>query len=377
MWYGRGVEEKLPKIRIKVSSPFPTTSVANLWNPHKTNRKFLNSLPFDSTSFLSYSPSQERGIAVETVLVTGGAGFIGSHVVDTYLGAGFSVAVVDDLSTGRRENLNPRARFYRVDIKDREALRRVFKEEQPAYVNHHAAHINLRESVEDPLFDAQVNILGTLNVLELSRVYKVKKVIFASTGGAIYGEVERIPVGETHPPAPLSPYGVAKYAAEHYLRYYEAVWGIPYVALRYGNIYGPRQDPFGEAGVIAIFSRRILRKEPCIVFGDGTKTRDYVFVEDAARANLLALQAPSGAYNIGTGKETSVLELLELFGRVTGRKIDVSFAEERKGEVSRIALSAEKARKTFSWEPRTPLEEGLRRTFTWFEEEMKREGYGA
>lgn len=312
-----------------------------------------------------------------TVLVTGGAGFIGSHVVDTYLEAGFSVAVVDNLVTGNRKNLNPQARFYEVDICDRRALREVFARERPQFVNHHAAQINLRHSVDDPLYDASVNILGTLNVLELSREFGVEKVIFASTGGALYGEVEELPVSEERTPTPLSPYGVAKYAAECYLRYYEAVWEIPYVALRYGNVYGPRQDPKGEAGVIAIFSERILRGEPCVVFGDGTKTRDYVFVADVARANLLALSAPPGAYNIGTGKETSVLELLALFAKVAGREIEVVFAPERKGEISRIALSAEKAKRVLSWEPQTSLEEGLAQTFLWFAEEMRRAGHGS
>jgi len=321
---------------------------------------------------------ERGGVAVGTILVTGGAGFIGSHVVDTYLEAGFSVAVVDNLVTGKVENLNPKARFYQVDIMDREALRRVFEQERPFCVNHHAAHINLRQSVEDPLADAQVNILGTLQVLELSRMYGVQRVIFASTGGALYGEVEELPVGEEYPPSPLSPYGVAKYAAEKYLSYYEAVWGLSCVALRYGNVYGPRQDPLGEAGVIAIFSRKILRNEPCVVFGDGKKTRDYVFVEDVARANLLALHAPSGAYNIGTGKETSVLELLGLFRRIAGKDIEVVFAEERKGEISRIALAIERARRLLGWEPRVTLEEGLERTFTWFaEEERVHEGHGA
>ncbi|MBC7217844.1 MAG: NAD-dependent epimerase/dehydratase family protein [Candidatus Caldatribacterium sp.] len=312
-----------------------------------------------------------------TILVTGGAGFIGSHVVDAYLAAGFSVAVVDDLSTGRRENVNPQARFYQVDIRDKSALSEVFSRERPRYVNHHAAHINLRHSVEDPLFDASVNILGTLNVLELAREFGVEKIVFASTGGALYGEVEELPVSEDYPPVPLSPYGVAKYAAECYLRYYEAVWGIPYVALRYGNVYGPRQDPRGEAGVVAIFSERILEGKPCVVFGDGTKTRDYVFVGDVARANLLALSAPSGAYNIGTGKETSVLELVALFERVAGRTVEVVFSEERKGEISRIALSIEKAKNILAWEPQVSLEEGLAETFLWFAEEMRRESHGS
>ncbi|WP_412709737.1 NAD-dependent epimerase/dehydratase family protein [Atrimonas thermophila] len=311
------------------------------------------------------------------VLVSGGAGFIGSHVVDNYLAAGYQVVVVDDLSTGKKANLNPAATFYQVDITDSAALRRVFEEEKPDIINHHAAQINLRRSVEDPTFDAWINILGSLNLIELSRQFQVEKFVFASTGGAIYGEPNVLPVKESAATSPLSPYGVAKRSVEMYLEYYHRVWGLEYVALRYGNVYGPRQDPQGEAGVVAIFCGRILRGKPCVVFGDGRKTRDYVYVEDVARANLLAVFAPSGVYNIGTGRETSVLELVELLEKISGRKVEVVFEKERKGEINHIALSCEKARRILGWVPEVDLWEGLKKTFNFFQGEMQDAGHGS
>ncbi|MGQ9473311.1 MAG: NAD-dependent epimerase/dehydratase family protein, partial [Candidatus Caldatribacteriaceae bacterium] len=213
-------------------------------------------------------------------------------------------------------------------------------------------------------------ILGSLNVFEFSVYHRFQRIVFASTGGAIYGEVETLPVGEDTLPQPLSPYGVAKFSVENYLEYYRKVWGLEYVALRYANVYGPRQNPEGEAGVIAIFSSQILQGKPCIVFGDGRKTRDYVYVEDIARANILALSSPSGVYNLGTGKETSVLELLELFQQVSAKKVHCSFSTERKGEVNRIALSFAKAQKILSWSPQVELSEGMRRTFFWLAEQF-------
>lgn len=311
------------------------------------------------------------------VLVSGGAGFIGSHVVDNYLAAGYQVVVVDDLSTGKKANLNPAATFYQVDITDSATLRRVFEKEKPDLVNHHAAQINLRRSVEDPTFDAWVNILGSLNLMELSRQFRVEKFIFASTGGAIYGEPDVLPVSEDAIASPLSPYGVAKRSVEMYLEYYQKVWGLEYVALRYGNVYGPRQDPQGEAGVVAIFCGRILRGKPCVIFGDGRKTRDYVYVEDVARANLLAVFAPSGVYNIGTGRETSVLELVELLEKISGRKVEVVFEKERKGEINRIALSCEKAQRILGWVPEVDFLEGLRKTFNFFQGEMCNASHGS
>jgi len=299
--------------------------------------------------------------------VSGGAGFIGSHIAEAYLASGFEVVVVDNLSTGKRENLPPGVTFYEGDITSPLDMEEIFSRERPDYVNHHAAQINLRRSTEEPLFDAQVNILGSISLLELSVKYRVKKFIFASTGGAIYGEVETPPAHEDMPTLPLSPYGVAKRSVELYLNYYHKVQGLDFVALRYGNVYGPRQDPRGEAGVIAIFISRIIKGEPCIIFGDGRKTRDYVYVKDIAKANLLALSV-SGVYNLGTGKETSVLELVEFLKKVSGRDFQVIFEEERKGEINRIALCSEKARETLGWTPSFSLEEGISQTWKWFKE---------
>jgi len=287
--------------------------------------------------------------------------------VEAYLASGFEVVVVDNLSTGKRENLPPGVTFYEGDITSPLDMEEIFSRERPDYVNHHAAQINLRRSTEEPLFDAQVNILGSISLLELSVKYRVKKFIFASTGGAIYGEVETPPAHEDMPTLPLSPYGVAKRSVELYLNYYHKVQGLDFVALRYGNVYGPRQDPRGEAGVIAIFISRIIKGEPCIIFGDGRKTRDYVYVKDIAKANLLALSV-SGVYNLGTGKETSVLELVEFLKKVSGRDFPVIFEEERKGEINRIALCSEKARETLGWTPSFSLEEGISQTWKWFKE---------
>ncbi|HPT64209.1 MAG TPA: NAD-dependent epimerase/dehydratase family protein [Candidatus Atribacteria bacterium] len=301
------------------------------------------------------------------VLISGGAGFIGSHIAEAYLASGFDVVVVDNLSTGKRENLPRGVTFYEGDITSLSDMEEIFFREKPDYVNHHAAQINLRRSTEEPLFDARVNILGSISLLELSVKYRVKKFIFASTGGAIYGEVKTLPAREDMPALPLSPYGVAKRSVELYLNYYHKVQGLDFVALRYGNVYGPRQDPRGEAGVVAIFISRIIKGEPCIIFGDGRKTRDYVYIEDIARANLLALSA-SGIYNLGTGKETSVLDLVEVLKKVSGEDFPVVFGEERKGEIDRIALSSEKAREALGWTPSFSLEEGISHTWEWFKE---------
>jgi len=304
---------------------------------------------------------------VAKVLISGGAGFIGSHIAEAYLASGFDVVVVDNLSTGKRENLPRGVTFYEGDITSLSDMEEIFFREKPDYVNHHAAQINLRRSTEEPLFDARVNILGSISLLELSVKYRVKKFIFASTGGAIYGEVKTLPAREDMPALPLSPYGVAKRSVELYLNYYHKVQGLDFVALRYGNVYGPRQDPRGEAGVVAIFISRIIKGEPCIIFGDGRKTRDYIYIEDIARANLLALSA-SGIYNLGTGKETSVLDLVEVLKKVSGEDFPVVFGEERKGEIDRIALSSEKAREALGWTPSFSLEEGISHTWEWFKE---------
>jgi len=310
------------------------------------------------------------------VLVTGGAGFIGSHLVDGFLREGYEVAVADNLSTGKRENLNPKAEFYAMDICDPD-LEGVFRDGNFDYVNHHAAQIDVRRSVADPLFDAQVNILGLLNLLENCRKYSVKGFVLASSGGVVYGEPQKLPAAEIFPKGPQSPYGVSKLASEFYLNYYAQVRGLSYITLRYGNVYGPRQDPHGEAGVVAIFGLKMLKGEAPTIFGDGEQLRDYVYVGDVARANLLALKylekgiirsAPGGcaindyAYNIGTGKGTSVNELFSILKESAKFVGEAEYGPERTGELKRIYLDAAKAKDVLGWAPETRLHEGLLKT---------------
>lgn len=300
------------------------------------------------------------------ILVTGGAGFIGSWVADVYINGGHEVLILDDLSTGRRENIPADASFTEGDIRDADLVRGVFSDFRPDIVNHHAAQIDVRKSVEDPAYDASVNIIGTLRLLESSVRSGVKKFIFASTGGAIYGEPRVIPADEKTPPMPISPYGTSKYAVEKYLEYYKYIYSLEYVALRYANVYGPRQNPHGEAGVIAIFCSRILAGKPCIVFGDGAQTRDYVYAGDVAKANLSALSAPSGSYNIGTEIETSVNGLIAELGAASGVKFKVEHADARAGEVGRISLDVKLAGKVLGWAPGVYLKEGIKNTWEWF-----------
>lgn len=301
--------------------------------------------------------------------MTGGAGFIGSHVADAYLARGDDVWVVDDLSTGRRENVPAGAHFVEMDICD-PALAALFGEVGFALVNHHAAQIDVRASVADPVRDARVNTLGLLNVLEAARATGVRRVIYVSSGGVVYGEALERPTPETAAKLPLSPYGVSKLAGEHYLFYYRRVHGLEYVALRYANVYGPRQDLRGEAGVVAIFCERLLRGEALTIYGDGEQTRDYVYVADVAAANLLASELPlpepqtldACALNVGTGVETTVNELAGLLESLAGRRPGRRHAPERSGELRHSALRIERLR-ALGWAPRTALEEGLRRTF--------------
>ena len=297
------------------------------------------------------------------ILVTGGAGFIGSHVVDVYLAAGHDVAVVDNLASGARTNLNPAARFYQADIRDSTALAAAFETERPELVNHHAAQASVRLSMEDPPADAQINVIGSLNVLEACRRFGVRKLIYAGTGGAAVGEPKYLPVDEAHPVEPLSPYGANKHAVEHYCDLYRANWGLDTTILRYANIYGPRQDPLGEAGVIAVFAGRMLAGEEPIVNGTGEQARDYVYVGDVARANVLALDRGSGRmYHIGTGVEATVNELFDRLARLTGYDRPRRHGPGLPGEVFRIRLSADRAREELGWTPEVALEEGLRRT---------------
>jgi UDP-glucose 4-epimerase len=300
------------------------------------------------------------------VLVTGGAGFIGSHVVDALIAAGHDVVVVDDLSTGRRENVHPKARLVELDVTDPRLVDLV-REERPAAVSHHAAQMDVRRSVADPLFDARTNILGTINLLEGARRANVRRVLFVSSGGAVYGEQEVFPAPESHPTNPVSPYGVSKRAGELYAFFYQAEYHIPFVALRYANVYGPRQDPHGEAGVVAIFTGRMLRGEPVTVNGDGCQTRDYVYVEDVARANLLALTSrATGPFNIGTGIETDVNTLARLLLAATGSRSPVHHGEAKPGEQRRSVVDPRRAAAELGWRPEVSLAEGLERTVAWF-----------
>ncbi|MCC6173770.1 MAG: NAD-dependent epimerase/dehydratase family protein [Chloroflexi bacterium] len=297
------------------------------------------------------------------IVVTGGAGFIGSHVVDAYLSAGHDVAVVDNLATGSRANLNPAARFYEADLRDRAALRQIFEAERPELVNHHAAQASVRRSMEDPVGDATINILGSLEVLEACRHFEVGKVIYAATGGAAVGEPRYTPVDEAHPVEPLSPYGANKHAVEHYCDLYRVNFSLDTTILRYANIYGPRQDPRGEAGVIAVFAGRMLDGEDPVVNGTGEQERDYVYVGDIAAANVLALDRGSGGmYNIGTGIGTSVNELYDRLAAIIGYARPRRHGPALPGEVFKIALTSERARRDLGWAPRVMLDEGLRRT---------------
>jgi len=300
------------------------------------------------------------------ILVTGGAGFIGSHVVDMYLAAGHEVAVVDDLSTGRREHINPKARFYQLDIRSPDLVQ-VFATEQPEVVNHHAARASVRESVEKPILYADVNIIGSLNLLECSRRYGVRKFIYISTGGAVYGEPQYLPVDEDHPIRPLCPYGTSKHTVEHYLAIYRQLYGLDYTTLRYANVYGPRQDPYGEAGVVAIFAERMLSGKQAIINGSGEQERDFVYVEDCAYANLLALENGSGGtYNLGSGIGTNINTLFRLMARLTNYPLAEFHGPPRPGEVFKIYLSYERAKRELGWQPQVALEEGLHRTIEHF-----------
>ncbi len=301
------------------------------------------------------------------ILVTGGAGFIGSHVVDRYVAAGHRVVVVDDLSTGRRDLLNPAATFHRLDIRD-PAIADVFAAERPEVLNHHAAQIDVRRSVEDPAHDAAVNVVGSLNLLGCARRFGVRTVVYASSGGAVYGDTPVLPTPEEHPTRPASPYGVSKLTVEYYLACWEALYGVRWVALRYANVYGPRQNPMGEAGVIAIFAHRLRRGEPVTIHGDGLQTRDYVYVDDVAAANVAALERgeASGPINIGTGRRTTVVELYRILRGELGGAEAPHHGPPKAGEQRDSALDAARARERLGWTPRVGLEEGLRRTAAYF-----------
>lgn len=368
------------------------------------------------------------------ILVTGGAGFIGSHIVDLYIKNGYEVVVVDDLSTGEAEYINPKAKFYKLDVKsgvnelnvDDFKLEDIFKEERPDIVNHHAAQISVSASVKDPIFDAKENILGTLNLLQNCIKYGVKKFIFASTGGAIYEETDKLPVDENHTTKPLSPYGVSKLANENYLNFYKKIHNLDSIILRYSNVYGPRQDPYGEAGVVAIFTQKMLKGENPIINGDGNQTRDFIYISDAVQSNLLALKLilenkkksftdlkeefknrikndvvskgriesknkngnnriekdkntnngiiinDIAIFNIGTGIETSVNELFYKLKKITKAKkitnanIKEIHGPQKMGELRRSCLNSNKAKEILGWEPKIDIDQGLKSTVNYF-----------
>ena len=310
------------------------------------------------------------------VLVTGGAGFIGSHVADRFLAAGDRVVVVDNLSSGKRENISRGAEFHELDVCSPEVARLV-RESAFDVVAHLAAQIDVRRSVEDPVFDARVNVLGTLNIAEAVRASagaRRTRLVFASTGGALYGDFVTPPSAEASPKDPDSPYGISKLSVEHYLAYYGRVHGLDSVVLRFGNVYGPRQDPHGEAGVVAIFCRRLLDGKPLTVYGDGQQTRDYVYVGDVASAFITAAKASLSpperldgrAFNVGTGVETSVIELAEMLRRAAGAAAPIEFAGKRPGELARSVLAPQKAAQHLGWSAATPLPRGLADTYAWF-----------
>lgn len=311
--------------------------------------------------------------AGKKVLVTGGAGFIGSHVADRLVEEGCEVHVLDDLSGGVRENVPGAATFHELDVRSDEVAA-LFERERFDALCHLAAQMDVRKSVADPKFDADVNVMGLLNLMEAARKTGLRKVAFASTGGAIYGEPDPSvndggPQPESHPTRPLSPYGITKLVSEHYLRFYEQTHGIPYAALRFGNVYGPRQSPHGEAGVVAIFSQRLLRGEDVTINGDGTQTRDYVYVGDVVRAFAAALaQDESGIFNVGTGVETDVNELFRHINRHTGAGAEENHGPAKPGEQQRSVLDTSLARETLGWEPQMGIADGLAETVAWFRE---------
>ena len=308
------------------------------------------------------------------ILVTGGAGFIGSHVVDAYIAAGHEVAVFDNLATGREDNVNSAATFPRGDGVDQAAGAYAIAAFRPEVVSHHAAQAEVPKSVADPGYDAQVNIVGGLNVLRACVDNGVRKVIFSSTGGALYGEPDVVPADEDHPIRPLSPYGTSKYAFEQYLGTFDRTFGLRYTALRYANVYGPRQDFFAEEGrVVAIFASRMLEEKPLTIDGDGEQSRDMVHVGDVATANLAALdRGDGGVYHVSTGIAVTINDLFRKLALITDYKLEPQFGAARKGDVYRIALDNSRAADQLGWRPQITLEEGLQRTVDYFRDAISR-----
>ena len=305
-------------------------------------------------------------VQIMRILLTGGAGFIGSWVAEKYLKEKHEVLIYDNLSSGIVKNLPQDAEFIEGDIRDFSMLEETFKNFKPEVINHHAAQINVRVSVDDPVFDAETNIIGSINLLQLSVKYNINKFIFASTGGALYGEPAIIPADESSEKLPLSPYGTSKLCVENYLNYYKNIYNLDFVALRYSNVYGERQNPHGEAGVVAIFCENILNGKGCKVFGNGEQTRDFVHSDDVANANLLSLDTASGFYNIGTSVSTSVNDIVTKLKDFSGVDFKVDYLPAIPGEVNHISLDNKLAEKVLGWSPMLSFDDGLNRTWNWF-----------
>ncbi len=300
------------------------------------------------------------------VLVTGGAGFIGSHIVDGFIKEGYNVVIIDDLSTGREENINSKAIFYQADIRSQD-IAKIFDKEEPDILCHYAAQIDVQQSIENPVYDVDINIVGSINLFENACRTKVKKIIFASSGGAIYGEVQKSAPDESAPVNLISPYAIGKFAVEQYAKFYADKYNMDFVALRYANIYGPRQDALGEGGVVAIFINRMLSNQRPIIYGDGNQLRDFVYVKDVVRANILSIKKSNvGIVNIATGIPISINELFKRLSILTGYKDDPGYTEERKGDIKKSFLDATKAKNKLGWSAKYNLEMGLRETIKFF-----------
>jgi len=307
------------------------------------------------------------------IIITGGAGFIGSHVADLLIEEGYDISIIDDLSNGKEENINSKATFYQLSILDKK-LTDIFKKEKIDVVIHHAAQISVRHSVKDPIYDMEINIKGSLMLLEHCVKNKINKFIFASTGGALYGEQDYFPADEQHATLPLSPYAIAKLSTEKYLFFFHKTYNLPYVSLRYANVYGPRQDPFGEAGVIAIFTQKMLQGKQPTINGDGKQTRDFVFAHDVAKANLLAVKHDViGEINISTGIETSINQIFYEIKKSTSPNMSEKHGPPMPGEQLRSVISFEKAERVLGWKPTTSLTEGIKKTVAFFQEKDQNE----
>lgn len=297
------------------------------------------------------------------ILVTGGAGFIGSHIIDAYINLGYKVVVIDNLSTGFRKNLNPKAKFYKADIRDLPKIEKIFQKEKPQIVNHHAAIAEVVKSLRDPLPTLNVNVIGTINLLLSAGKIGVKKFIFSSTGGAIYGQPDKIPADENTPAIPLSPYGLSKLLCEECIKFYAKHYGFDYLIFRYPNVYGPRQNPKGEAGVVAIFSGLMREGKRPIIFGDGTKTRDYVYVDDIVKANIIGFKkGKNEILNLGWAKKISDQKIFDTIAKEMKFKEKVKYAPFRKGEIYQIAITNAKAKKNLGWSPKVKFEDGVKIT---------------